>query len=160
MQRWLGFFLVGLLGAALPASAAQDEWPLKQVFGAKNVGMVQTSRNAVIEHCADDTCTRFMLAGAKTLPTLHDFAFLYLALVPQYDVEQTKGPTGERYFATVLKRQKGVCAGPDETSIAKCALASMAARYSVQAYISKMDEGWRRSEPFDLRAELTRAGIR
>lgn len=160
MRGWLGLLLLGWLSAAPEALASQGEWPLQQVFGVKNVGMVQTGRQAVVEYCPDDTCIRFILAGGDSLSALHDFAFLYLALVQNYDIEQSRSPGGERYFAAVLKRQQGRCSGTDETDVAKCALAAMARRYPVRGYVSRMDEGWRRSEPFDLRAALVRAGIR
>ncbi len=159
MHRGVRLALLALLFACGPAWAGQEAWPLKAVFGARNVALVQTGRQAVVEYCPDDTCTRFILAGADSLPTLHDFAFLYLALVQHYDIEQIKGPGGERYFAAVLGRRRGACAGADETAVAKCALGAMARRHPVQAYISRMDEGWRRSTPFDLRAALAAAGI-
>ena len=156
MRRWLGVLIL----AAAPAMAAQEEWPLKQIFGAKNVGMVQTRTGAAVEHCPDDTCKRFALDGAATLATVHDFALLYLALVDNYDIEQIKASNGGRHFAAVLQRQKGNCTGPDEAAVARCALASMAKRYPVKGFITKMDEGWSRREALDLAAELRRAGIR
>jgi hypothetical protein len=158
MRRWLGLVLFGALSIQATMVAA-EEWPLQRIFGARNLGMVQTPRQAVVEYCPDDTCTRFILAGGDSLAALHDFAFLYLALVQQYDIEQTRGPAGERYFDGMIRRRRGACAGADETALARCILGAMARRYPVQGYISRLDEGWRRSEPFDLRAELTRAGI-
>lgn len=157
MKRWLGLSLIALLGAALDASATAEEWPLKQVFGKTKIGMVQTSRHAVVEYCPDDTCKRFMLEGGQALPALHDFVFLYLAVVGNFDIEQIKAPNGERYFTGVLKRQRGDCGGTEEAAVARCALASMAGRYPIRGFISKMDDGWRRSEPFDLKAEVKKA---
>lgn len=158
-MRFLMIILLGVL--ALPALAAEGQaWPLKQVFGAKNVGMVQTSRQAIVEHCPDDTCLRFILEGRDALPLLHDFAFLYLALVENYDVENIKGPDGQRYFAVILARRKGGCVGTDEAAVARCVLSSLANRYPIQGYISRMDEGWRRTTAFDVKAALAKAGIR
>lgn len=158
-MRGMLALLIGLmLAPALSAEGAA--WPLKQVFGAKNVGMVQTSRQAVVEHCPDDTCLRFILEGRDALPVLHDFAFLYLALVENYDVENIKGPDGQRHFAVILARRKGTCTGPDEAAVARCTLAALAARYPIQGYVSKLEEGWRRTTAFDVRAALARAGIR
>lgn len=151
------FFL--LLLAAAPAFSAQDEWPLKQMFGKKNIGMVQYQSGAAVEHCPDDTCKRFTLEGKTSLATLHDFALLYLALVDNYDIEQIKAPNGQRHFAMVLQRQKGNCAGADEAAVARCALAGMAARYPVKGFITKMEEGWSRREAWDIKAELRRAKI-
>lgn len=145
---------------AAPASAAEGEWPLKQIFGSKNIGMVQTSAGSAVEHCVDETCKRFTLDGKGTLATVHDFAFLYLALVENYDIEQIKAPGGGRYFSAVVQRQKGSCTGADEMAIARCALAGMAARYEVTGYITKFDEGWNRREKWDIKTELRRAGIR
>lgn len=159
MRRWVALVLFGLLSTPAAGGAAREEWPLQRVFGPNHVGMVQTGRQAVIEYCPDDTCTRFILAGGDSLPTLHDFVFLYLALVQRYDIEQSKAPNGERYFATVIARRRGTCSGADETAAARCALAGLARRHPVQGYISRMDDGWRRSEPFDLRAALAGAGI-
>jgi len=144
----------------LAAWAQETSWPLKQVFGAKNVGMVQTSRQAVVEHCPNDTCLRFILQGREALPVLHDFVFLYLALVENYDVENIKSPRGERFFATILARRRGNCTGVDEAAVARCTLAQLAARYPIQGYVSSLEEGWRRSTPFDVKEALARAGIR
>ncbi|MEO1765881.1 hypothetical protein [Thiobacter aerophilum] len=156
-----GGVLLLLAVMALSAWGGESQrWPLKQVFGANNVGMVQTSRQAIVEHCPDDTCLRFILEGRDALPVLHDFAFLYLALVENYDVENIKGPDGQRYFAAILARRKGTCTGPDEAALARCVLATLVERHPIQGYISKMDEGWRRTTPFDVKAALARAGIR
>ena len=158
MRRLLCLLLFLLAGVA--AAGQEGTWPLKQVFGPKNVGMVQTSRQAIVEHCPDDTCLRFILQGRDALPVLHDFVFLYLALVENYDVENIKSASGERYFATILARNKGDCSGPDEAAVARCTLARLAARHAIQGYVSRLEEGWRRTTPFDVKAALARAGIR
>jgi hypothetical protein len=155
MRRWL----VLLLLAMTPTLAAGGEWPLKQVFGARNVGLVQTRTGAAAEVCVDDACKRFALDGANTLTTVHDFAFLYLALVENYDIEQTKSPAGERYFANVLQRQKGACTGADEAAVARCTLANMAKRYPIQGFVTRMVDGWNRRESWDIGSELRRAKI-
>lgn len=154
MWRWLLLLVV-----SVPAWAAPDEWPLKQVFGQRNVGMVQTGSTASVELCVKEECRRFALAGADRLAILHDFAFLYLALVENYDIEQAKAANGQRHFAQVLQRQKGKCAGPDETAVARCALAGMAARYPVTGSLEHMVDGWNRRDPWDIKAELRRAKI-
>lgn len=151
--------LLLLLMAAAPAVSAQEEWPLKQIFGKTNIGMVQYQSGAAVEHCPDDNCKRFTLDGKTSLATLHDFALLYLALVENYDIEQIKAPNGQRYFAMVLQRQKGGCSGADEAAVARCALAAMAARYPVKGFITKMEEGWSRREAWDIKAELRRVKI-
>ena len=143
----------------LPALAWGEEWPLKQVFGVNRVGLVQTSVTATAELCVDDGCKRLVLDGTDTLPIVHDFAFLYFALVENYDIEQAKSPADERYFAAIVQRRKGNCTGPDEEAIARCTLAAMAKRYPIKGYASKMDEGWNRPAAWDIQTEMRRAKI-
>jgi hypothetical protein len=144
---------------SFPVASAQDDWPLQQVFGKANVAVVQTSGAAVVEQCTGDVCKRFALKGADSLTVLHDFAFLYLALVENYDIEQIKSPGGERYFQVLLQRRKGTCAGANEAEVARCALAAMAAQYPVTGSITQMVDGWNRRESWDIQAELRRAKI-
>lgn len=150
--------LATVLLFATAAWGAFDDWPLKQVFGVTNIGMVQTSRQAVVEFCPDDTCLRFVLPGRDALPVLHDFVFLYLALVENYDVENRKAPSGERYFATILDRRRGSCRG-DEGEVARCALKTLAERLPIQGYVIRPEEGWQRTRPFDFRAKLRASGF-
>ncbi len=163
-MRFLTVLCAVLLLAPAAHAGESPAWPLKQVFGAKNVGMVQTSRQAIVEHCPpdspDDACLRFILAGQDALPLLHDFVFLYLALVENYDVENIRSPAGDRYFAGILARRKGGCTGSDEAAVARCTLAALAARYPIQGYVSRLEDGWRRTTPFDVKAALQWAGIR
>ena len=155
--------LVFLVLALMVATTARGEvtsphWPLKQAF-AKDAAVMQLPRESLAEVCEGEECTRFVLAGADSVATVHDFAFLYFWLVKNFDLASYKGKDGKRFVETILAKRKGNCSGADEEAVGRCVLARMATTYSFKALVNKFEDGWRKTLPLDLGGELRRAGI-
>ncbi len=147
-----------LMGGAVHAQVTAPHWPLRQAFG-KHAAVIQTSRQGVAEVCEGDDCTRFIVQGRDGVEAAHDFAFLYFWMVKNYDLAPYTSPAGQRLVEIVLSRQKGQCTGANEEAVARCVMARMASGLPLAAYVSRFDNGWRKTFPLDFRAELKRAGI-
>jgi hypothetical protein len=158
-MRALMLGLLWLLSAAVSAQTTSPHWPLKQTF-TRNAAVLQLPREAVAEVCEGEDCTRFVLAGADSLETVHDFAYLYLWLVRNYDLAPYKGKDGKRFIESILAKRKGTCSsGANEEAVGRCVLARMAATYPVKGLVNKFEDGWRKTVPVDLVAEMRQAGI-
>lgn len=147
-----------LFSVSVQAQVTSPHWALKQTF-TKNAAVLQLPRESLAEVCEGDDCTRFVLAGANSIETVHDFAYLYLWLVRNYDLAPYKGQDGKRFVATILAKRKGTCVGADEEAIGRCVLARMAAANQVKGLVRKFEDGWNRTYALDLVAEMRQAGI-
>ena len=153
----LGLLLLLQTGIA-SAQLTSPNWPLRKVFG-KNAAVLQMNKEAVAEVCVGETCTRFVVKDANGIEFVHDFAFLYMWMVEEYDLAPRKDANGERFVDTVLKRRKGSCTGADEEAVARCAMARMVNERQIAGIETVFEKGWRHTRAFDLKARLQKAGI-
>lgn len=150
--------LVFMCCASARAEVTSPHWPLKQTF-TKNAAVMQLPAESLAEVCEGEECTRFVLAGANSVETVHDFAFLYFWLVKNFDIAPYKGKDGKRFVEAILAKRKGNCTGADEEALGRCVLARMAATYPFKTLVNKFEDGWRKTLPLDYMAEMRRAGI-
>ena len=139
--------------------AATDALPLKAVLGDA-VTLEQKPRSAIVEYHPDTSTIRFELKGAKTLPVLHDFAYLTLLGADQSIVlsrEERNAATAR--LPAILARWSGGCRESDQAGRIRCAIGKIAAKKRIERYFISHAQGGKCTvrESLDGKKEISKS---
>ena len=123
------------------ALAANGALPLKEVLGDE-VNLEQKPHFALVEYHPDTSTIRLVLNGHKTLPVLHDFAYLSLLGADESIVlSREKRDAANAHLPAVLARWDRGCRETNQPGRIHCAIGKIAAKHRIQRYFISHEQG-------------------
>lgn len=112
----------------------------------------------MLEFCPDGTCDGFVTSGNVSVPTLKDFAYLYIYFFSDYTFlgewrskEETKG-TAEHVLAKPEYRN---CKDENSREAARCVLRDLSRGGRIKLIFVRYDEGQRHVVPKNLAERIS-----
>jgi hypothetical protein len=116
------------------------------------------NKGHLLEFCPDGTCDGFVASGNMSVPTLKDFAYLYVYFFSDYTFlnewrnnEEAKD-TGKRILS---KPEYRGCKQENSREAARCVLRDLSEGGSVKLIFVRYDEGERQVVPTDIAKHLS-----
>jgi hypothetical protein len=153
---------LGLL-IALGCSVAQDAHrgqldPLQQLRKAFPGTVELKDHGRLLEFCPDGTCDGFVTSGNVPLPTLRDFAYLYVFFFSDnviLDDWRGKEDAKETTTRVLGQAQYVACKSVDSREAARCVLRDLSRNGRIRLIFVRYDEGERHAVREDLQEKLS-----
>jgi len=152
----LFFVCCSLLLSAQTADSASD--PMKQLSKTFPDTVAIKNKGRLLEFCPDGTCDGFVTAGNMSVPTLKDFAYLYVYFFSDYTFldewrskEEAKNTAGQ----ILAKPQYKNCKNENSHEAARCVLRDLSKGGRVKLIFVRYDEGERHAVPKNLAERLS-----
>ncbi len=132
---------------SLPAPSADAvSDPIKQLSKTFPDTVAIKNKGHLLEFCPDGTCDGFVASGSVSLPTLKDFAYLYVYFFSDYTfLDEWRGKEESRDTAkgVLSKPQYSSCKNEDSREAARCVLRDLSKGEKVKLIFVRYDEGER-----------------
>lgn len=157
--RWVSLlFFVGcsLLLSAQSADSASD--PMKQLSKNFPDTVAIKNKGSLLEFCPDGTCDGFVTSGSMSVPTLKDFAYLYVYFFSDYTFLgewRSKGEAKSTAEGILSKPEYRSCKKEDSRETARCVLRDLSKGGRVKLIFVRYDEGERHAVPKNLAERLS-----
>lgn len=142
--------------SAQPADTVSD--PMKQLSKSFPDTVEVKSKGRLLEFCPDGTCDGFVTSGNVSVPTLKDFAYLYVYFFSDYTFlgewrskEEAKN-TAERILSKSGYRN---CKNEISREAARCVLRDLSSGGRIKLIFVRYDEGERHAVPKNLAERLS-----
>jgi hypothetical protein len=151
--------LLLILVSAYSIAQVRQSDPLQQLQKAFPDTVELKNHGKLLEVCPDGTCDGFVTSGDVPVPTLKDFAYLYVFFfsdnVTFDDWRRTEDAkkTAERVLA---QNQYRSCANADSLEAARCVLRDLSRGHRIRLIFVRYDEGERHAIPENLSDELAK----
>jgi hypothetical protein len=157
------FWALILCACCLPVASAQSadtaaSDPMKVISKTFPDTVAIKNKGRLLEFCPDGTCDGFVTSGSMSVPTLKDFAYLYVYFFSDYTFlgewrskEEAKN-TAEQILA---KPQYSKCKNENSREAARCVLRDLSTGGRVKLIFVRYDEGERHAVPKNLAERLS-----
>jgi hypothetical protein len=157
---FLSLPLVLLTSAYSIAQVANDKLPdpLKQLQKAFPDTVQLKDHGKLLEFCPDGTCDGFVISGNVPLPTIRDFAYLYVFFFSDnVTLDDWKGTEdAKRTAARVLgQTQYLACKNVESREAARCVLRDLSRNGKIRLIFVRYDEGERHAVRENLQEKLS-----
>jgi hypothetical protein len=162
MSRLLFSLSLILLTAAYStahvADAIQSD-PMQQLQKSFPDTVELKNHGRLLEFCPDGTCDGFVTSGNVPIPTLKDFAYLYVfffsdnVVLDHWRRTEDAKKTAE---GVIAKNQYVGCANADRLEAARCVLRDLSRGGRIRLIFVRYDEGERVAVPENLSEELAK----
>jgi hypothetical protein len=154
-------FLVLCICCSLPLSGQSADTasdPMTQLSKTFPHTVAVKNKGHLLEFCPDGTCDGFVTSSDMSVPTLKDFAYLYVYFFSDYTFldewrskEEAKN-TAERILSKPEYRN---CKNENSREAARCVLRDLSKSGRVKLIFVRYDEGERHAEPKSLAERLS-----
>ena len=138
---------------------AKESDPIKQLQKSFPHTVELKNHGKLLEFCPDGTCDGFVTSGNVPIPTLSDFAYLYVFFFSDNVVLDDWWRTQDARKTTegvLAKNQYRKCANTDPLEAARCVLRDSSRGGRIRLIFVRYDEGERVAVPEDLAEELAK----
>jgi hypothetical protein len=164
IHRFVLLPLILLTSTYSIAQVATDKQPdpLQQLQKAFPDTVELKDHGKLLEFCPDGTCDGFVTSGNVPLPTLRDFAYLFVFFFSDnVTLDDWRGTEDAKKTAARVLGQTGylACKNVDSREEARCVLRDLSRNDRIRLIFVRYDEGERHAVRQDLREKLSgRAG--
>lgn len=157
--RWVSllfFVCCSLLLSAQSGDSASD--PMKQLSKTFPDTVAIKNKGRLLEFCPDGTCDGFVTTGTMSVPTLKDFAYLYVYFFSDYtflDEWRSKEETKSTADQILAKPAYTNCKNANSREAARCVLRDLSKGGRVKLIFVRYDEGERDAVPKNLAERLS-----
>lgn len=157
--RWVSllfFVCCSLLLSAQPANIASD--PMKELSKTFPNTVAIKNKGRLLEFCPDGTCDGFVTSGNFSVPTLKDFAYLYVYFFSDYTfLSEWRGKEEAKNTAEDIlsKPEYRSCKNENSREAARCVLRDLSKGGRVKLIFVRYDEGERHAVPKNLAERLS-----
>jgi hypothetical protein len=116
------------------------------------------NKGHLLEFCPDGTCDGFVTTGNMSVPTLKDFAYLYIYFFSDYtflDEWRSKEDAKNTAEHILSKPKYRSCKNENSREAARCVLRDLSKGGRVKLIFVRYDEGERRGVPKNLAERLS-----
>jgi hypothetical protein len=151
--------LILLTAHSIAQVADRRSDPLQQLQKAFPDTVELKNHGKLLEFCPDGTCDGFVSSGNVPVPTLKDFAYLYVfffsdnATLDDWKRTEDAKKTAERVLA---QSQYLSCANADSLEAARCVLRDLSRGGRIRLIFVRYDEGERHAIPENLSEKLAK----
>jgi hypothetical protein len=131
--------------------------PLEQLQKAFPDTVEIKDHGKLLAFCPDGTCDGFLTSGNVSLPTLKDFAYLYVYFFSDnITLDNWKGTEGAKEMAhrVLGQRQFLACKNVDSREAARCVLRDLSSNGRIRLIFVRYDEGERHAIRENLQEKL------
>ena len=131
--------------------------PLQQIQKAFPDTVEIKDHGKLLEFCPDGTCDGFVTSGNVPLPTLKDFAYLYVYFFSDnITLDDWKGTAGATEMADRVlgQNQYLACKNMDSREAARCILRDLSRNGRIRLIFVRYDEGERHAVRENLQEKL------
>jgi hypothetical protein len=142
--------------SAQSADTASD--PMKQLSKAFPDTVAIKNKGRLLEFCPDGTCDGFVTTGNMPVPTLKDFAYLYVYFFSDYtylDEWRSSEEAKKTADQILAKPQYRNCKNENSRDAARCVLRDLSKGGRVKLIFVRYDEGERHAVPKNLAERLS-----
>lgn len=131
--------------------------PLRQITTGFPKSIELKNKGKLLEFCPDNTCDGFITQESVPLPTLRDFAYLYIYFFSDYTyLEDWRATDGARNTAerVLSKPEYRNCKKDTSRESARCILLDLAQNGKIKLIFVRYDENQRNVVPRNLAGEI------
>jgi hypothetical protein len=131
--------------------------PLQQIQKAFPDTVELKNHGKLLEVCPDGTCDGFVTSGSVTVPTLKDFAYLYVFFFSDnvtFDDWRRTEDAKKTAELVLAQNQYRSCANANSLESARCVLRDLSRSGSIRLIFVRYDEGERHALREDLQEKL------
>jgi hypothetical protein len=160
-RRMVWAFLVLYICCSLPLSAQSADTasdPMKQLSKTFPDTVAIKNKGRLLEFCPDGTCDGFVTSGNMSVPTLKDFAYLYVYFFSDYtflDEWRSKEEAKNIAERILSKPEYRSCKNENSREAARCVLRDLSKGGRVKLIFVRYDEGERHAGPKNLAERLS-----
>src|SRR4029077_8068899 len=150
--------LTSVYSTAQVTDAKQSD-PIQQLQKSFPDTVELKNHGKLLEFCPDGTCDGFVTSGNVSIPTLKDFAYLYVFFFSDNMVldDWRRTEDAKKTAEGVLAKNQYVgCANADRLEAARCVLRDLSRGGRIRLIFVRYDEGKRVVVPENLAEELAK----
>jgi hypothetical protein len=138
--------VIGVLSAT-PAWPTDDQLnPLDEITRTFPKSIEVKDNGRLVEFCPDNTCDGFSAPGSVSVPTLEDFAYLYIYYFSSYNnLSEWRAEEGAKTAAerVLSKPEYAACKNKSLRESARCVLLDLSRTVDIKLLSIRYDEGKR-----------------